>query len=132
MPFYHAIVAAGSLPEEQRQAFANDVVRIHCDITGAPPSFVHVLVTESDRLPDGCSGRISGTIRAGRTGEQKADLAAQLGAALAARAEADPSSIVTTTSDVEASYPMEGGALLPEPGSPEEEAWKLIGSDESR
>ena len=69
-----------------------------------------------------------GTIRSGRTDEQKAEMADRLSAALAARGGIEPTSVTTTTRDIEASYTMEGGALLPEPGSPEEAAWKLIGS----
>ena len=130
MPFYHALVRPGLLPQTKRGEFANDVVEIHCGVTGAPPSFVHVLVTEDEhgRLPDGCDGTVIGTIRAGRTEDQKAEMARRISAALARRGGVDPTAVSTTTRDIEASYTMEGGALLPEPGSPEEEAWKLIGS----
>ena len=48
--------------------------------------------------------------------------------ALADRAQVDAATVATATTDIEASYTMEGGALLPEPGTPEEEAWKLLGS----
>ncbi len=133
MPFYRALVRPGLLDEPARRAFANDVVDIHCDVTGAPPSFVHVLVVEDDagRLPVGHAAALSGTIRSGRTGEQKGDLAARLTEALAARAGVDAAAVSTVTRDIEASFTMEGGALLPEPGSPEEAAWKLIGSAEA-
>ena len=133
MPFYHALVRPGALDATRRQEFANDVVEIHCDVTGAPPSFVHVLVTEDDagRLPPASHGSIRGTIRSGRTDEQKAEMRERLGEALAVRCGVDPAAIVTTTRDIEASFTMEGGALLPEPGSPEEEAWKLLGQSGS-
>ncbi len=125
MPFYHAIVKPGSADEAQRAAFANDVVDIHCDITGAPRSFVHVMFTEdADRVPDGRVGVVRGTIRSGRNADQKADLANRLRAALAARTGLDESTLEVTTTDIEASFTMEGGELLPEPGSPEEEVWK--------
>lgn len=130
MPFYHALVRPGLVPEHARQRFADDVVAIHCGITGAPPSFVHVLVTEDvdGRLADDINGSIMGTIRAGRTGEQKDEMTHRLRGALAERAGVAPTTVTATTRDIEASYTMEGGQLLPEPGSPEEEAWKLIGS----
>ena len=130
MPFYHAIIRPGLLDVTRRQQFAQDVVEVHCDVTGAPPSFVHVLVTEDHdgRLPEGQNGRVAGTIRSGRTDAQKADLCSRLDSALAARAAVDRDTVSTATTDIDASYTMEGGSLLPEPGSPEEEAWKLIGS----
>ena len=126
MPFYHAIVRPGLLPESARQAFATDVVDIHCGVTGAPRSFVHVLITEDDRgkLAEGQNGRVAGTIRAGRTPDQKAAIVRGVSAALADRAGVAVDTVTTVSSDIEASYTMEGGALLPEPGSPEEDAWK--------
>jgi len=126
MPFYHAIVRPGLLSEPSRQAFAGDVVDIHCDVTGAPRSFVHVLVTEDDRerLADGRSAEVAGTIRAGRSDGQKSEIATRVSAALAERAGVEASTVHTTSRDIEASYTMEGGELLPEPGSPEEDAWK--------
>ena len=130
MPFYHALVRPELLDETGREGFAQDVVDVHCDVTGAPPSFVHVLVTEdeSGRLPAGHNGSIHGTIRAGRNDDQKAEIASRMSAALAARADVDVSTVVASTRDIEASFTMEGGELLPEPGTPEEEAWKLIGT----
>ena len=125
MPFYHALVRPELLDESGRETFANDVVEVHCDVTGAPPSFVHVMVTEDldGRLDAQRNAVINGTIRAGRTDDQKAEIASRLSEALATTAGVDVDSVATTTRDIEASYTMEGGALLPEPGSPEEQAW---------
>ena len=125
MPFYHALVRPNLLSEPQRQRFANDVVDIHCGVTGAPPSFVHVLVTEDHdhQLLDGQSMVVNGTIRAGRTDDQKTEIATRISAALASAAGVDPDTVSTTTRDIQASYTMEGGVLLPEPGSDEEASW---------
>ena len=130
MPFYHATIRPGLLPPPAREGFANDVVEVHCGITGAPPSFVHVLVTEDvdGGLPTGANAVVAGTIRAGRTDAQKAEIAQRLNIALADRAGVAVDSVSTTTRDVQASYTMEGGEVLPEPGSPEEERWKAIGT----
>lgn len=130
MPFYHALVQPGLLPEDARQRFADDVVAIHCGVTGAPPSFVHVLVTEDrrSRLADDKNASIVGTIRAGRTEEQKDEMTLRMRGALAERAGIALATVDATTQDIAASHTMEGGQLLPEPGSPEEAAWKLIGS----
>ena len=124
MPLYRTLVRPGLLDGEQRQAFANDVVEAHCGVTGAPPSFVHVLFVEDDgRLPDGQSARVLGTIRSGRTDDQKVEITSRLTRALAAHAAVPRETITALTMDVEASFTMEGGTLLPEPGSPEEAAW---------
>ncbi len=125
MPFYHALVRPELLTEQQRQQFAAHVVDVHCDVTGAPPSFVHVLVTEDhDRqLPESRTAVVNGTIRAGRNAEQKAEIATRISSALASTAGTDASTVSTTTRDIPASHTMEGGVLLPEPGSSEEAAW---------
>ncbi|MEM7338477.1 MAG: tautomerase family protein [Actinomycetota bacterium] len=127
MPFYHAIIRPGLLDESQREHFAADVVDIHCGVTGAPPSFVHVLVTEDDRgrLGSDQNASLRGTIRAGRTDAQKTEITSRMSAALAGRAAVAADTVLATTVDIEASYTMEGGALLPEPGSAEEDAWKV-------
>ncbi len=130
MPFYHATIRPGLLPAAQREGFANDVVEVHCGVTGAPPSFVHVLVTEdtAGTLPEGANAIVAGTIRAGRTTAQKAEIIDRLNAAMAQRSGNAVATVSTTIRDVQASYTMEGGEVLPEPGSPEEERWKAIGS----
>ena len=128
MPFYHAHVRPGLLDLPARQAFSNDVVEVHCGVTGAPPSFVHVMVTEDEgSLPEGQNGVISSTIRAGRTDAQKAEMSDRLTVLLAQRAGVDAATISATSRDIEASFTMEGGELLPEPGSAEEDAWKAAG-----
>ncbi len=126
MPFYHALVRPQLLTEAQRQQFAAAVVEVHCDVTGAPPSFVHALVSEEHdaQLPAGRTAIINGTIRAGRTDAQKAEIATRLSQALAETAGVSVEEVQTSTRDIEASHTMEAGVLLPEPGSPEEEAWK--------
>lgn len=130
MPFYHAVVRPGLLTESQRHEFANHVVDVHCDVTGAPPSFVHALITEAGdgALAADRNAVVNGTIRAGRTDEQKAEIADRLSRALAEVAGVDPSSVTTSTRDIQASYTMEGGVMLPEPGSPEEQAWMTSGA----
>ncbi len=124
MPFYHALVRPQLLSESERQRFAASVVDVHCDVTGAPPSFVHALITEDteQQLGDDAA-HINGVIRAGRNDAQKAEIATRLSEALAEIAGVDVDAVRTTTRDIQASYTMEGGLLLPEPGSPEERAW---------
>ncbi len=130
MPFYRAVVRPDLLDESRREAFSRDVVDVHCGVTGAPPSFVHVLVSEdrTGQLGDGRNASIVGTIRSGRNEAQKAEITSRLSAALAERAGVAADTVDAALRDIDASYTMEGGVLLPEPGSPEEEAWKALGS----
>ena len=48
--------------------------------------------------------------------------------AMGLRAGVGAATVSTTIRDVQASYTMEGGEVLPEPGSPEEERWKALGT----
>jgi len=130
MPLYRTLVRPGLLDLEQREAFALDVVDVHCSVTGAPRSFVHVLYAEDDegKLDEGQNALVFGTIRNGRTDDLKQQIASRLTAALAERASIDPATITAASVDIDSSHTMEGGKLLPEPGSPEEEEWKAIGA----
>ena len=125
MPLYRTVVRPGLTDVDVRQAFAGDVVDVHCGVTGAPPSLVHVLyVEDAARLPDGTDAVVMGTIRSGRSGGQKEHITAGLTDALAERAGIPVEAIAVRLADIPASYAMEEGVILPEPGSPEEEAFK--------
>ena len=128
MPFYHAIVRPEVLAPADREALSKDVTNVHCDVTGAPRTFVHVLYTVDDanRLPDDIDVLYRANIRSGRTTEQKAELTTRLQNATAERTSASALRVAIHIEETEASFVMEGGSLLPEPGSPEEEAWKAL------
>ena len=128
MPFYHAIVRPEVLAPADREALSRDVTNVHCDVTGAPRTFVHVLYTVDDanRLPDDIDVLYRANIRSGRTTEQKAELTTRLQNATVERTSASASRVAIHIEETEASFVMEGGSLLPEPGSPEEEAWKAL------
>ena len=85
MPLYRFAVAEGLTTEAQRARIAKDVVRIHCDVTAAPPSFVHAFFAErpADELPEGKVVFVLGSIRWGRTDQQKVRIASELTDAVA-------------------------------------------------
>ena len=122
--------AAASQPElEQRQAFGNHVVDVHGGVTGAPPSFVHVVYADDDgHLADGHSAVVLGMIRHGRNADQKTEITTRLSAALADYADVGVEIISASVVDIDASYTMESGVSLPEPGSPAEAEWKAMGA----
>lgn len=64
---------------------------------------------------------VNGTIRKGRAEEQKQQLIEQIQTEFARIVEVDEEKIKISTLDVPASWSMEGGEVLPEPG--EEADW---------
>ncbi|MEM6828635.1 MAG: tautomerase family protein [Pseudomonadota bacterium] len=123
MPLYICNSKAGTVAQEAKAKIADDITRIHCDVTGAPATFVHVFFFEDGPQPPlgDKTAMIYGQIRAGRTDDQKAQICAEMGAALSDHTGIGPDELLVFTSDTPASWVMEGGDVLPEPG--EEEAW---------
>jgi phenylpyruvate tautomerase PptA (4-oxalocrotonate tautomerase family) len=123
MPLYRCTVAEGLTTLEQRSLIAKEITRIHCDVTGAPPSFVHAFFADDreGRLPAGRQAVVLGSIRTGRTPEQKEQLVSDMRRAIASILGWDEDEVLVATVDVPARWVMEGGELLPEPG--QEESW---------
>ena len=123
MPLYICNSKPGAVSEETKARIANDVTRIHCEVTDAPATFVHVFFFEDGPQPPlgDKTAMIYGQIRAGRTDAQKADIRELMGDALAAHTGVAAEDLMVFTTDTPASWVMEGGDVLPEPG--EEEAW---------
>lgn len=123
MPLYRCAIQEGLSSEEQRAQIAREVVRVHCGVTGAPPSFVHAFFQERlpSELPDGHAAFVFGTIRWGRTVGQKAEIVSELRSSVATVLGCADSQVGVVTVDIPSKWNMEGGSLLPEPG--EEAAW---------
>ena len=85
MPLYICNSKPGTVSEEAKSKIANDVTHIHCEVTDAPATFVHVFFFENGPQPPlgDKTAMIYGQIRAGRTDSQKADIRDQMAAALA-------------------------------------------------
>ena len=64
MPLYRCTVAEGLTTFEQRSLISKEITRIHCEITGAPPEFVHAFFAEDadGQLPDGQQAFVLGSI----------------------------------------------------------------------
>ncbi len=118
MPLYRCLVPDGSLTVNQRQAIAHRFTDIHCDSTGAPRSFVHVFFEDHN---DG-GYYMAGSNRAGRPTEVRETLLNDLRGALAEAAGVDPDSVGGHINESPASWAMEAGEILPEPGE-EGPAW---------
>lgn len=112
MPLYRCTTPAGTLDDERRQAIARAITTIHCDVTGAPPTFVHV------QFFDGPEATIHGGIRAGRDAALTDRLVERCVREVGAIAGVGFSMRTSTTN---ASWIFEGGRVFPEPG--QEAAW---------
>ena len=123
MPLYRCAVQEGLTTRAQREQIAKEVVRVHCGVTAAPASFVHAFFTElpAEKLPEGKVAFVLGSIRSGRTDEQKAEIVSELGQSVASAIGRSPDEVAVVTADVPSKWVMEGGELLPEPG--EEAEW---------
>ncbi len=123
MPLYICNAAKGAISNAAKSKIAEDVTRIHCDVTGAPATFVHVFFFEDapQWSLNGKRALLFGSIRAGRTEAQKKQIADQARHAIHTQADIAADDIVTMIVDTPASWVMEGGDIMPEPG--EEAAW---------
>jgi phenylpyruvate tautomerase PptA (4-oxalocrotonate tautomerase family) len=123
MPLYIVNSKAGAMPQEAKAALADDLTEIHCRVTDAPPTFVHVFFFEDGPNPPlgDKSAMVYGQIRAGRTDAQKSQIWKEMAEAVVEHAGIPAANVHAFTSDTPASWVMEGGDVLPEPG--EEEAW---------
>ncbi len=123
MPLYRCTVAEGLTTLEQRSLIAKEITRIHCETTGALPGFVHAFFAEDAKrkLPAGKQAVVLGSIRAGRTPEQKQQLVSEMRSAIASILGRAADEVQVATVEVPARWVMEGGDILPEPG--EEKEW---------
>ena len=123
MPLYICNSKAGAVPAEAKAKIAADVTRIHCDVTDAPAKFVHVFFFENAPNPPlgDTAAMIYGQIRHGRTDEQKAQICKEMEESLQQHTGQSADALHVFACDTPASWVMEGGDILPEPG--EEEAW---------
>ena len=132
MPLYICCAKPGAIPDAAKAAIANEVTRVHCELTGAPRTFVHCFFfelgsPEAEQLgsifkSDSDKGYVLfGNLRAGRTEETKHRVIEDMCGGVAKILGIQRDDIEMATQDIPAKWVMEGGDLLPEPG--EEAAW---------
>ncbi len=123
MPLYICSTKAGAVDAEAKAAIASAITDIHCEVTDAPAKFVHTAFFEDEaRFPLGeLTVGVFGSIRKGRTQEQKQRIIDAIQQAIASHASIDPTETQVFIGDTPASWVMEGGLIMPEPG--EEAEW---------
>lgn len=132
MPLYLCSSTDGhTIPQSLKQKISQAITDVHCHVTGAPPTFVHVFYFDAEQVTllqslwqaedTTAPYQLFGNIRSGRTDEIKLKLIAGMRQAVAQLLEVELASVGMATRDIEAKWVMEGGDLLPEPG--EEAEW---------
>ena len=123
MPLYICNTCKGAIDDAAKPKIAADITRIHCEVTGAPPQFVHAFFVEdapNQPLGDNIAS-LFGSIRAGRTDAQKAQIISEMRASVHTHTGIALDEVGMITADVPASWVLEGGEIMPEPG--EEAEW---------
>lgn len=128
MPFYRCLIPEGSLTYEQRRLIATAFTDVHCGISAAPRNFVQVVFLEvgvgaeiADSHGQGFVQYdtpyfIAGGNRGGRPVEMKQRILAGLLERFCEIAQISPDEISGKISEAPASWTMEAGQILPEPG----------------
>ena len=117
MPFYRCLVPPDSVPFEQRRQVARAFTDIHCGLTGAPRNFVHVAFFENEDSEFAEPYYIDGGNRAGRPAALKEKLLAELMRAFRAITGVASDQLGGRITEGRASWTMEAGRVLPEPGA---------------
>ena len=123
MPLYRCTCAPQRLTDSQREHIARAFTDIHCDLTGAPRTFVHAQFHHREAAPGQPEFKLHAGIRAGRDEALARRLIERCIEAVSRIAMVQPERIRMRTSSTPASWILEGGRVLPEPG--EEDAWLL-------
>lgn len=132
MPYYRCFIPKDALSFEQRQDIALAFTDIHCGSTGAPRSFVSVAffeTPEGEQSEFGSDYFLDGGNRAGRSEEVKQQLLSDLTEAFGEIAGLPAEQIDGRITENPASWTMEGGFVLPEPGQEGPEWYAAAAAD---
>jgi phenylpyruvate tautomerase PptA (4-oxalocrotonate tautomerase family) len=128
VPFYRCVIPQGSLTYDQRAEIAKAFTDVHCGLSAAPRNFVHVVFLETDGATEIADSHgngvmkpetpffIAGGNRGGRSPELKGRILAGLLEAFVRIAAVPPEQVTGRISEAPASWIMEAGKILPEPG----------------
>lgn len=115
MPLY-TVSTPNALSDAAQATLVQDITRIHCEETGAPAQFVQVIFSRGIRMRKGTKLHILGSIRAGRSEEIKQLLCGRFSEAAARVLNCQQHACNIELLDVPASWVVEGGDVMPEPG----------------
>lgn len=120
MPLY-TVSTRTPLPAKAKAEIAMMITDEHCGPTGAPRTFVQVVFSENVPLNPGTELHIYASVRAGRTLQLNDDIEHAMVDRMSEITGYSLRQIEYAIFGVPASWIMEGGVILPEPG--EEAEW---------
>lgn len=120
MPLYRCTTAPDVLDDEQRRSIAEAITDIHCDATGAPPTFVHVQFLDATG-DEPTPVVLHGGIRTGRDDDTTTEIIRRCTESVSRIGGVAADHISMRTSSAPANWIFEGGRVFPDPG--DEEAW---------
>ena len=122
MPVYN-VATRCPLSYELRKKTARCITDVHCGLTDAPSEFVNVIFMHGHKLKNGNALSVICNVRSGgnRNAELTEHLRLQILEGIASVTGIETDRIEARLLGFPASWAMEGGEILPEPG--EEEAW---------
>lgn len=129
MPFYRCLIPKDSLTYEQREEIAVAFTDVHCGLSTAPRRFVQVAFLETDGPGEVADSHGSGVLRydtpyfiaggnrAGRSEETKRLILSGLIEKFSEIAGVPADMVSGRITEAPASWTMEAGRILPEPGA---------------
>ncbi|GAA6150970.1 hypothetical protein [Pseudoteredinibacter isoporae] len=120
MPLY-TVSTRGELSAGIKAKVAGMITDVHCAHTEAPRTFVQVIFSENLPLREGIDLHVLASVRAGRTQQLNDDIEQDIVQRIECISSVPRSRIEYQLFPVPASWVMEGGVILPEPG--EEAEW---------
>lgn len=120
MPLYTITTQTGVLNGDDKAALATQLTEVHCEFSGVPSNWVHVVFHEYPAGSGFTAGRPAATaalmlvIRTGRSSEYKRSLLARLWPLLQNATGAANDQIVIGIQEVPPSQAMEMGQIMPE------------------
>jgi phenylpyruvate tautomerase PptA (4-oxalocrotonate tautomerase family) len=127
MPIYTCTTTESTLPGPIKAALAREIATIHSEINHVPSTYVNVVFHElaaDDVYTDGVPASpvlVSGWIREGHPKAEVTRLATEIASAVTRLAGVPAERVLVVFESSPASFAVEGGRVLPEPG--EEQAW---------
>ena len=115
MPLY-TVSTRQPLSARVKERAATMITDVHCAHTQAPRTFVNVYFSQNVPLPRGIDLHVFGTVRGGRTTETNERIKADMVDQFATLTGLSPRQVGLELFPVPASWVMEGGTVLPEPG----------------
>ncbi|MEO1434083.1 MAG: 4-oxalocrotonate tautomerase [Bacteroidota bacterium] len=120
MPVY-SITTKAPLHKVDKEKLVHAITDLHCGLTGAPEQFVHVLFSDGIPLMEGIEVYVHANTRANRPKELVEKVGNRLIADTAAALNLAKEQVQIKLLEIQASWIMEGGKIMPEPG--EEGPW---------